>query len=253
MTRPRIGLSACIFHPDSERPIFKGKSLLYAEESMFGWVAEHGGLPVCLPRPILGLSNDDILDGVDGILLQGGVDMSPSSYSEAPISETWLGDKARDDYEIALVLRALERKIPVLAVCRGVQVLNVALGGSLYQDLQTQIPESREHRNADVYDALHHDIELMPDGMLSDIYQGHSRVRVNSVHHQGLKSVSEKLKVEAVSVEDEVVEGVSLADPTSWCVGVQWHPEFIDSRFPDLLDRGPLMREFLGACKAKGD
>ena len=61
MSRPRIGLSACIFHPDPERPIFKGKSLLYAEESMFGWVAEHGGLPLCLPRPILGLGNDCLL------------------------------------------------------------------------------------------------------------------------------------------------------------------------------------------------
>ena len=179
--------------------------------------------------------------------------MSPSSYNEEPISENWLGDRARDDYEIALVLRALERKIPVLAVCRGVQVLNVALGGSLFQDLQTQLPEAREHRNADVYDALHHDITLVPNGVLSGIYEGASRVRVNSVHHQGLKTVSSKLKVEAVSVEDEVIEGVSLVEASSWCVGVQWHPEFIDSRFPDLLDRGPLMREFLRACETKRD
>ena len=72
MGRPRIGLSACIFHPDSERPIFKGKSLLYAEESMFGWVAEHGGLPMCLPRPIFRtFDTDDILSGIDGFSCRG--------------------------------------------------------------------------------------------------------------------------------------------------------------------------------------
>ena len=251
MNRPRIGLSACIFHPDPERPIFKGKSLLYAEESMMGWVAEHGGMPLCLPRPIMGLENGEILDAVDGLLLQGGVDMSPSSYAEAPISDAWLGDKARDDYEITLVRDALERGIPVLAVCRGVQVLNVALGGSLYQDLQTQIPEAREHRNAEVYDGLHHDIDLVADGALAEIYPGVSRVRVNSVHHQGLKKVSDRLRVEAASVEDGVVEGVSLKGTKNWCIGVQWHPEFIDARFPDLLNRGPLMRAFLRACETK--
>lgn len=253
MSRPRIGLSACIFHPDLERPIFKGKSLLYAEESMLGWVAENGGLPLCLPRPIMGLQNDDILDGIDGLLLQGGVDMSPASYDESPISQEWLGDKARDDYEVSLVQRALDRKLPVLAVCRGVQVLNVALGGSLYQDIATQIPKAREHRNADIYDGLHHDIDIVTDGVLAQIYPEHSRVRVNSVHHQGLKSLSPKLQIEAVSVEDDVIEGVSLSGESSWCIGVQWHPEFIDGRFPDLLDRGPLMREFLNACRTQSN
>ena len=216
---------------------------------MFGWVAEHGGLPMCLPRPIFGLDTDEILSGIDGLLLQGGVDMSPMSYDEEPISELWLGDRERDIYEIALVKRALERKIPLLAVCRGVQVLNVALGGSLFQDLATQLPNSREHRNAEIYDALHHDIDLVAGGRLRSLYGGAERVRVNSVHHQGLKEVAESLRVEATSVEDAIIEGVSLANDESWCIGVQWHPEFIDERFPNLLDRGPLMKAFLSACE----
>ena len=72
-------------------------------------------------------------------------------------------------------------------------------------------------------------------------------MRVNSVHHQGLKRVADELTVEAVSVEDDIIEGVSLTSGTSWCIGVQWHPEFIDERFPNLLDRGPLMKAFLNA------
>ncbi len=248
MSRPRIGLSACIFHPDFERPIFKGKSLLYAEESMMGWVAANGGFPVCLPRPIQGLSNDDILDGIDGLLLQGGVDMSPRSYGEEPLRDAWRGDGIRDVYELGLLKRALERGVPVLAVCRGTQVLNVALGGTLWQDIQTQKEGSIEHRNAELYDALHHDIELLPGGVLERLHPEGPIVRVNSVHHQGIKQLAPELNVEARSVEDGIIEGVSMNSDGRWCVGVQWHPEFIDERFPDLLDRDPLMREFLEAC-----
>ena len=119
MNRPRIGLSACIFHPDLDRPIFKGKSLLYAEESMMV-VLSTEVVPLCCHCGRLWPSkSDEILDAVDGLLLQGGVDMSPSSYDEVPISDAWLGDKARDDYEIALVRRALEREIPVLGSLSG--------------------------------------------------------------------------------------------------------------------------------------
>ena len=182
-----------------------------------------------------GLDTDAILSGVDGLLMQGGVDMSPVSYGEEPISELWPGDRERDIYEINLVKRALERQIPVLAVCRGVQVLNVALGGSLFQDLATQVPNAREHRNAEMYDALHHDIDLLSGGRLQALYGGAERVRVNSVHHQGLKRVADELTVEAVSVEDDIIEGVSLSSGASWCIGCNGTLNLSTNAFPTSL------------------
>ena len=98
--------------------------------------------------------------------------------------------------------------------------MNVALGGSLFQDLATQVPNAREHRNAEIYDALHHDIDLLAGGRLQALYGEAGRVRVNSVHHQGLKQVADELTVEAVSVEDDIIEGVSLTSGASWCIGV---------------------------------
>ncbi|HEY0713582.1 MAG TPA: gamma-glutamyl-gamma-aminobutyrate hydrolase family protein, partial [Polyangia bacterium] len=160
--RLRIGVSSCFFHADVERKLFKGKVLLYAEESMLAWLMGGGAIPVLLPRAIGAITLDDLLDDVDGVVLQGGTDMSPQHYGEEPLRPEWAGDAIRDIYDMELVRRCIDRSIPLLGICRGAQVLNVALGGSLYQDVETTHPEKHVHRNWDIYDQHAHALQVEP-------------------------------------------------------------------------------------------
>src|SRR5436190_1854429 len=147
----RIALAPCFFHADPARPIFKGKTLLYMEQSLAEWIMRAGALPFMLPTPSGDIGVADLLAQVDGLVLQGGSDVAPESYREAPISADWPGDAARDAYEIDLVRTAFEMNKPVLGVCRGLQIMNVAFGGTLYQDIATQHPGALVHRDWNVY------------------------------------------------------------------------------------------------------
>jgi putative glutamine amidotransferase len=245
MSRVRIGVSACLMHADPTRNLFKGKTLLYAEESMLRWIMNEGAVPVLLPRAAGALTAHDFIDGIDGLVLQGGADMAPESYGETPLRPEWSGDRARDLYEIELVTLCLGADKPVLGACRGAQVLNVALGGTLWQDIATQHPQHRVHRNWEIYDRHLHDIAIEPGSELSRWYGGATGGRVNSVHHQGLKDLGRDLVVEARSLPDGVPEAVRYTGGR-FAYGVQWHPEFLATTDePGLLDPGVLMRVFL--------
>ncbi len=246
----KIGLSANVYQPDPQRMAFKGRRLLYVEESMAHWVMAGGALAYLLPSsPSRGISAEDLVESLDGLIITGGVDMSPLSYGETPLRPEWSGDKWRDDYEIALVNAALKLARPILGVCRGHQVLNVALGGTLYQDIRTQHAAALHHRIFDVYEANHHDVTLEKGGGLASLF-GASAGRINSVHHQAVKDVAKELRVEARSPDDGIVEGVrfkSRSDP--YLLGVQWHPEFQDPGDRSLLGPQPILDEFLAAAK----
>jgi putative glutamine amidotransferase len=254
----RIGFSACFFHADPERALFKGKTLLYMEESMAQWAMRHHGLPVLLPQASSGFDPGELVKSIDGLLLQGGSDVCPRTYGEEPMRPEWNGDEIRDHYEIALVEACLEQNKPILGICRGFQVLNVALGGTLYQDITTQVADSLEHRDWNVYDGLHHEVTLEPGSRLADIYTGASQTRINSIHHQAIKDLASCLRVEATSPEDGIIEGICLDDTMSseqkhqgrYALGVQWHPEFISDEDSSLLDSSPLMADFLAAVRA---
>jgi putative glutamine amidotransferase len=257
MSRPRIGVSACFFHADPKRNLFKGKTLLYAEESMLHWLMTGGAIPVLLPRAAGRLAMTDLLEGLDGLVLQGGSDMSPRHYGEEPLKPEWEGDPARDVYEMELVRLALEAKLPVLGVCRGAQVLNVALGGTLWQDIETLHPGAKVHRNWEIYDQHAHEITIAEDSRLARWYAGkmNGAPRVNSVHHQGLRTLGRGLVVEAISIPDEVVEAVRYAPAPDapFAYGVQWHPEFIAPGETGLLDPQVLLGGFLEETgKARG-
>ncbi|MES1209021.1 MAG: gamma-glutamyl-gamma-aminobutyrate hydrolase family protein [Pseudomonadota bacterium] len=258
---PRIGVSACIMHADPTRPLFKGKTLLYAEESMLAWIMSAGAVPVLLPRASGPVTARDLLEDVDGLVLQGGVDMSPGHYGEEPARAEWTGDGVRDAYEMELVHLCLEADKPVLGVCRGAQVLNVALGGSLYQDIETQHEGRRVHRNWDIYDQHTHDVVIEPGARLARWYGFPAlggQARINSVHHQGLKRLGRGLVVEARSAPDGVVEAVRfegrVGDRAPFAYGVQWHPEFLHGRLTDgILDPRVLLDAFLTeVCQRKG-
>ena len=240
----KIGISACFFHADPKRPIFKGKTLLYLEQSIAQWVMAQGALAYLIPAPARdsAVSLRDLAQPLDGLVLQGGSDVAPQSYGESPLKPEWAGDAVRDQYEMALVTEFRAQGKPVLGICRGIQLVNVALGGSLYQDISTQAPGSRQHRDWEVYDQHFHGVEL--EGGLLKLNGGRANTRVNSVHHQGLKELGQDLVVEARSSEDGLVEAVR-AQSGPWLVAVQWHPEFQDPADASLFDGRALLKEFL--------
>ena len=149
----KIGISACFFHADAARPIFSGKTLQYIEQSIAHWVASQGALPVMIPSPEGATSRGtvalaDYAAWLDGLVLMGGSDVWPGSYGEEPIKPQWSGDRIRDEYEAALTRTFVAAGKPVFGVCRGLQLLNVAFGGTLLQDIGTQQPQSQVHRDA---------------------------------------------------------------------------------------------------------
>ena len=254
-SRLKIGISACFMHADPARALFTGKTLQYVEQSIAHWIMSTGALAVMVPSPTGATQRGDVtLDHfaqwLDGLVLHGGADVSPLSYGEQPLQEKWAGDKVRDDYEIALVAAFERHRKPVFGVCRGLQLMNVAYGGTLYQDIATQVPDSLTHRDAAAYDQNFHSIAIEPGSRLAALYPGSGRVTVNSIHHQAIKELAPGFRVEAVSNEDGLVEAIRRDDPSlSYLAAVQWHPEF---HLPQstTLDDSALLQDFLEAAAA---
>jgi putative glutamine amidotransferase len=254
---PRIGISACFMHPDDERPVFKGKTLLYVEQSMMWWVQSGGALayaiPTRRPGPDAIVDVADYVADLDGLLLHGGADVCPRSYGEEPLQTAWEGDAIRDAYELELVHAFVDAGKPVLGICRGHQLLNVAFGGTLWQDQREQGATDRVHRSQERYDHNLHRVELSPGTRLAALYPGRSSVVVNSIHHQAVKDVGDGLTIEATS-DDGLVEALRATSTTGYVASVQWHPEFmfmIDAgpvEGDEWLDNAPILREFLDAC-----
>jgi putative glutamine amidotransferase len=191
---------------------------------------------------------DAVLHRVDGILLTGGPDVDPALYRQ-PKHETTETDPARDAFEMPLSRAALSANVPLFAICRGVQVLNVAAGGTLVQDIPTQSQTTIEHSLTHARDAHAHDVHLMAGTRLASILEGTKApdaCPVNSRHHQAVGDVAPSFVVSAVS-PDGVVEAIERPG-AAFCVGVQWHPENF-WRTGEFL---PLFREFIGAAATAG-
>jgi putative glutamine amidotransferase len=253
--RLKIGVSACFFHADAARPIFTGKTLQYIEQSVAHWVAANGqALPVMVPSPLGDTSRGkvgfaDYAAWLDGLVLMGGSDMWPGHYGEEPLKPQWAGDRIRDEYETALARAFVACGKPVFGVCRGLQVLNVAFGGSLLQDIGTLKPQALAHRSADRYDEHFHPVELVPGTRLAALYPGATRFTVNSVHHQGINRLAKDFIVEAICPDDDVIEAVRWRGP-SYVSAVQWHPEFHKPVEHGVIDDGPILKDFLDAAQA---
>ena len=191
----------------------------------------------------------DVLDAIDGLLLTGGEDVAPARYGEAPHPSVVDVDPARDEFEIALVGEARRRNLPIFAICRGIQVLNVACGGTLVQDISSEVPGALEHRWTvpphKPYD-LAHEVWVDKDTLLARLMRERlsdtDACEANSRHHQAIKKVADGFRVSATA-PDGVIEAIE--DPAArFCLGVQWHPE----NFWRTGEFRPLFEGFLEAA-----
>ena len=236
MKTPLIGLPALEI-PRGEKPARFGINQSYVKA-----LVKAGCAPVLIPP----LADEQVLraifDRLDGIVFPGGADVAPELYSEEALAGLNVVEPERDRAELRLAGWAYESALPTLGICRGQQLLNVALGGSLYQDLRAQGATGIDHSDADgrARSSLVHRVRLDPDSRLAQLID-ETTLEVNSLHHQAIKSVAPALKVSGRS-DDGVIEAVE-ADGSRFLIAVQWHPE-------ELLDLPWVARLFSGLAQA---
>ncbi|MDY4191560.1 MAG: gamma-glutamyl-gamma-aminobutyrate hydrolase family protein [Oscillospiraceae bacterium] len=222
--KPVIGIPSFQFKMDGTNTYGTGKD--YIES-----VLRAGCLPMQLP-----VSDEEnaaaYLDQVDGLLLPGGEDISPRLYGEAPLPSVTYLNFAKDQFEMSLLREAARRGMPVLGICRGLQLINVAFGGTLYQDIPSQLPEAHGHyQNSLLRDELYHRVTIKPDSTLAQVLRL-SETAVNSFHHQCVRETASGFRVSAMA-DDGVVEGLEAVNKP--ILAVQFHPENLTLRFPVFL------------------
>ena len=255
-----IGLSARIYHPGAyDMGGVFSRTLHYLEQSVSQWVLSKDVLAVMVPaiesEGLLRRSDMSLAayaEQLDGLVLQGGADISPQSYGESPLDPEWAGDRVRDRYEIALFNAFLTAGKPILGICRGCQLINVAFGGTLFQDIPTQVPRALAHRDDEKYDEQLHELQIVPGTRLASLYPGVSRAMINSIHHQAVKKLGEGLVVEATGEPDGIIEALRWSGP-GFVFGMQWHPEFLalEALHPQQLDGSPILKDFLDAARLR--
>lgn len=256
-SRVLIGISPRILRDVPAQLGFRGKTLQYLEQSVAHWLMGCGALVVMIPTVEQqsairrsDLSVHDYAAMLDGLILQGGADIDPSLYGEETSPAVGLTDRARDRFELDLLRAFAEHGKPVFGICRGMQLINVAYGGTLYHDLNLGGATSFVHYIRERYDEHVHDLQFRPNSWLASLYAGVVNPRVTSIHHQGVNRLGSGLSIEAWS-QDGVIECVRREGP-GFMVGVQWHPEFHDERFPELLPTAPLLNAFIDAARNTG-
>ncbi len=246
--RPVIGVSISLERGQPGRPLFPNKPLQYIEEGMVAALRSAGCTPILLPLLDDAQAASDLVGICHGLVFSGGADIAPESYGESAIDPAWCGDRRRDLYELALVHAGIEARKPMLGICRGCQLLSVAHGGTMYQDIATQCPAAIQHRDPDVYDRLEHDVRVVESTRLAELI-GAGRQRSNSVHHQAIREVGMGLRASAHAV-DGVIEAIEAErahqsdDPGDFILGIQWHPEWM---------QGPrsILEAFVAAAREK--
>ena len=237
MKKPVIGVTPS-HEPDS--------SEINVRFSYLDAVAAGGGIPLVFP---LKLEQEDILrlaSLCDGFLFTGGPDVHPFRFGEDTHEKCGNVSLYRDSLELALLKIAMEQKKPILGICRGIQLINVGLGGGLYQDLPSQYHPDFPiaHHQPFHYTTFSHQVDIVPGTRLSQLADGASSIPVNSMHHQAIKDVAPGLEVCAYA-PDHMIESVYAPD-YPFLLGVQWHPEHLAPIHPDAAK---LFSAFVEACR----
>ncbi|MCK8824397.1 gamma-glutamyl-gamma-aminobutyrate hydrolase family protein [Fuchsiella alkaliacetigena] len=202
-------------------------------------ISESGGLPLLIPLIDNLQDAKNYIDLIDALVLSGGKDIFPLFYGEKPIDLLTKANPRRDKWELELFNRAYELDLPILGICRGMQLINVALGGTLYQDIAYQYNNDLIHLAQDKdLDYVYHKVNIAENTILASILCS-NHLSVNSYHHQAIKDLAPGLKISAVSEEGAVIEAIEDVDK-EFIIGVQWHPE-------DLIELHPCFNELFGA------
>jgi putative glutamine amidotransferase len=218
-----------------------------------------GGVPLIL-SPLMGASlAGSALDGCDGLLLTGGEDIHPSWYGAEPSPLLKPPSQERDLFELALFAVARQRDLPILGICRGIQLINVALGGTLFQDLPSERPGALDHSPVGARDNRSHPVRLQPGSRAAEALDA-TAVTVNSVHHQAIKDLAPGL-IASGWTSDGLIEAVESPPGASWILAVQWHPEEMHADrlapehglFSALVNQAGLSRQGLVGGRRKED
>ncbi|MCT3035546.1 gamma-glutamyl-gamma-aminobutyrate hydrolase family protein [Pediococcus parvulus] len=229
--KPVIAITADVRVADSE--VINERRADFAPRGAVDAVLAASGLPIVLPYTAPELS-EELVNTFDGLLIPGGPDVDPTFFGEEPIPEIGRTYYKRDAFEIALVKATMAAKKPIFGICRGIQVINIAMGGTVFQDLGVQDPSCRiRHAQAAPGEFPTHHVVIEPHSYVRSILKT-DRSYVNSRHHQAVRKVAVGLTVSAQS-DDQVIEAVESTQ-NSEIVAVQWHPENMWQEFPDQLE-----------------
>ena len=234
--KPLIGLTSQYEHS-------RNRKFAKINYSYMDAIKRAGGIPIILPIVKESDSIDGYLNILQGIILTGGEDASPLLYGEEPIREVDTICFERDNMEIELIKKAYEKDIPIFGICRGIQMINIALGGTLYQDIYKQISDTIGHISGFSIGGGYHTIEIVKDSIMYDIFKK-ERIQVNSQHHQSVKDLGKNLKINSYSL-DGIIEGIESTDHR-FVLGVQFHPEAMIDRHREILD---IFSYFISHCE----
>jgi len=241
---PLIGITADLSGISENRTQVAQEPTLFLPQRYYHAVQQADGMAFIVPPVGSRSALHRILQRLDGLLISGGnFDIHPSYYDEKPISGLGVIKKARTEFELELVDLALSQDLPLLGICGGAQAINVALGGSLYQDIATQLPNASKHEQGAKKDKGGHPIEIHSGTRLRRIIQKQT-LEVNTTHHQAIKKVGEGLVVNATA-KDGLIEGIE-SPSHRFVLGVQWHPEVLTGK--DLYQRR-IFSSFVAASK----
>lgn len=228
------------------------ESLYSTDQTQIHYIAaveKSGGIPISLP--VLETFNSETIkrqvELIDALIIQGGLDVTPSLYNEEPKPELGLTDFQTDKFLIEVINQAFERKIPILGICRGLQILNVAFGGNLHQDLIYAGLASDAHKMPENETCSYkHTIKVKKNSILSKMFPNNETLYVNSFHHQAINKLSENFEIDAKS-DDGIIESIHFKDESQWIFGVQFHPEQHLRCNNDFL---PIFKELIKQARA---
>lgn len=251
---PVIGVTATLKEDTEESATRPLGTFVRADLDYVTGVEQAGGIPLVLP-PLAGDPRGAakaMVRGLDGLLLSGGTDLHPDTYGEEPHPALAETIPERDAFETEIFSLALELGLPVFGICRGMQIMNVVLGGTLYQDLPSQYGVSEaDHRQTDPKWVPRHGVEVAPDSCMAE-FVGTNYMKVNSYHHQAIKSLAPGLKVVGRS-EDGVIEALESRDfPERWLLGVQWHAEAMRGSSEYGVSQRALFEAHVEAARRRG-